>query len=55
MKEINTEIICIRLGNVHVILVSCPGINLQFMREQDVIFASSPLTMAIDVFSKGHL
>ncbi|KAG4139524.1 hypothetical protein ERO13_D07G199100v2 [Gossypium hirsutum] len=55
MKEMNTEIACIRLGNVHVIPVTCPEISLQFMRKQDAIFASRPLTIATDVLSKGHL
>ncbi|PPS01793.1 hypothetical protein GOBAR_AA18870 [Gossypium barbadense] len=55
MKEMNTEIACIRLGNVHVIPVSCTEISLQFLRKQDASFASRPLTMATDVLSKGHL
>ncbi|PPR99568.1 hypothetical protein GOBAR_AA21099 [Gossypium barbadense] len=55
MKEMTTEIACIRLGNVHVIPVTCPEISLQFMGKQDAIFASRPLTMATDVLSKGHL
>ncbi|KAK8717815.1 hypothetical protein V6N13_045069 [Hibiscus sabdariffa] len=55
MKEMNTEIACIRLGNVHVILVTCPEISREFLQKQDVVFASRPLTMATDVISKGHL
>ncbi|TYJ27850.1 hypothetical protein E1A91_A07G217500v1 [Gossypium mustelinum] len=55
MKEMNTEIACIRLGNVHVIPITCPEISLQFLRKQDAIFASRPLTMATDVLSKGYL
>ncbi|KAK8289848.1 hypothetical protein V6Z12_D07G220400 [Gossypium hirsutum] len=55
MKEMNTKIVYIRLGNVHVIPVTCSEISLQFMRKQDAIFASRPLTMATDVLSKGHL
>ncbi|KAH1129178.1 hypothetical protein J1N35_000556 [Gossypium stocksii] len=51
----NTEIACIRLGNSHVIPVTCPEISLQIMRKKDAIFASRPLTMATDVLSKGHL
>ncbi|TYH11041.1 hypothetical protein ES288_A07G227000v1 [Gossypium darwinii] len=55
MKEMNTKIACIRLGNVHVIPITCPEISLQFLRKQDTIFASRPLTMATDVLSKGYL
>ncbi|KAK8674308.1 hypothetical protein V6N13_112601 [Hibiscus sabdariffa] len=55
MKEMNTEISCIRLGNVHVILVTCPEISREFFKKQDAVFASRPLTMATDVISKGHL
>ncbi|GMI69163.1 cytochrome P450, family 79, subfamily B, polypeptide 2 [Hibiscus trionum] len=55
MKEMDTEIACIRLGNVHVIPVTCPQIGLEFLKKQDAVFASRPLTMATDVLSKGHL
>ncbi|KAG8489495.1 hypothetical protein CXB51_017515 [Gossypium anomalum] len=55
MKEMNIEIVCIRLGNVYVIPFTCTEISLQFLRKQDVSFASRPLTMATNVLSKGHL
>ncbi|MFQ6661516.1 hypothetical protein Gotur_029651 [Gossypium turneri] len=55
MKEMNAEIACIRLGNVHMIPVTCTEISPQFLRKQDASFASSPLTMATDFLSKGHL
>ncbi|KAL4379627.1 hypothetical protein GQ457_02G005130 [Hibiscus cannabinus] len=55
MKEMNTEIACIRLGNVHVIPVTCPEISREFLKNHDADFASRPLTMATDVLSKGHL
>ncbi|MFQ6663186.1 hypothetical protein Gotur_030797 [Gossypium turneri] len=55
MKEMNTEIACIRLGNVHMVPITCTEISLQFLRKQDASFASRPFTMAIDVLSKGHL
>ncbi|KAK8674312.1 hypothetical protein V6N13_112605 [Hibiscus sabdariffa] len=55
MKEMNTEIACIRLGNVHVIPVICPEISREFLKKRDDVFASRPLTMATDVLSKGHL
>ncbi|KAK8517873.1 hypothetical protein V6N12_016711 [Hibiscus sabdariffa] len=55
MKEMNTDIACIRLSNVHVIPVTCPEISREFLKIQDVVFASRPLMMATDVLSKGHL
>ncbi|KAK7290350.1 hypothetical protein RIF29_04696 [Crotalaria pallida] len=55
MKEMNTEIACIRLGNVHVIPVSCPSIALEFFREQDAAFASRPLTTCTELVSSGYL
>ncbi|KAK8717812.1 hypothetical protein V6N13_045066 [Hibiscus sabdariffa] len=55
MKEMDTGIACIRLGNVHVIPVTCPEIGLEFLRKHDAVFASRPLTMASGVLSKGHL
>ncbi|KAE8730535.1 Tryptophan N-monooxygenase 1 [Hibiscus syriacus] len=50
----NTEIACIRLGNVHVIPVTCPEIAREFLKKQDAVFSSRPLTMATDFFSKGY-
>ncbi|KAK8717811.1 hypothetical protein V6N13_045065 [Hibiscus sabdariffa] len=55
MKEMNTEIACIRLGNVHVISVACPEISREFLKKHDAVFASRPLTMATDVLSKGYM
>ncbi|PWA42006.1 hypothetical protein CTI12_AA548700 [Artemisia annua] len=40
--EMNTKILCIRLGHVHVIAVSDPKIALEFMRDKDGIFSSRP-------------
>jgi isoleucine N-monooxygenase len=55
MEEMNTEIACIRLGNVHVIPVSCPIIALEFLRKNDATFASRPISMSTDIISKGFL
>ncbi|XP_027337512.1 isoleucine N-monooxygenase 1-like [Abrus precatorius] len=54
MREMNTEIACIRLGNVHVIPVTCPTIACEFFRKHDANFASRPLTMATDIISSGY-
>ncbi|KAK2440575.1 isoleucine N-monooxygenase [Trifolium repens] len=55
MEEMKTEIACIRLGNVHVIPVTCPIIALEFIRKHDAAFASRPISMATDIISKGFL
>jgi len=55
MEEKNTEIACIRLGNVHVIPVTCPTIAHEFLRKHDVDFASRPVSMVSDIISNGYL
>ncbi|XP_015577436.3 phenylalanine N-monooxygenase CYP79D16 isoform X2 [Ricinus communis] len=55
MKEMNTEIACIRLGNVHVIPVTSPEISREFLEVQDALFASRPLTMSTDLTTRGYL
>ncbi|KAK8581400.1 hypothetical protein V6N13_144426 [Hibiscus sabdariffa] len=55
MKDANTEIACIRFGNVHVIPVTCPEISCEFLKTQDAVFASRPTIMAADVTTKGFL
>ncbi|QHO48505.1 Isoleucine N-monooxygenase [Arachis hypogaea] len=44
MNDLNTEIACIRLGNVHVIPVTSPSIAREILMKQDAIFASRPLS-----------
>jgi hypothetical protein len=55
MEEMNTEIACIRLGNVHVIPITCPTIALEFLRKNDATLASRPISMATDIITKGFL
>lgn len=55
MKELNTNISCIRLGNVHVIPVTSPEIALEVLKDNDSIFASRPLTMGTEYSSRGFL
>ncbi|MCL7037909.1 hypothetical protein MKW94_028190 [Papaver nudicaule] len=55
MKEMNTEIACIRLGNVHVIPVTSPDLAREFLNKQDTVFASRPKTMATEYLSRGFL
>ncbi|XP_058075362.1 phenylalanine N-monooxygenase-like [Magnolia sinica] len=55
MKEMNTDIACIRLGSTHVIPVTCPEIAREFLKKQDAVFASRPLTMGTEYSSRGFL
>lgn len=55
MDEMNTKIICIRIGKVHIIAVSDPKIACEFMKDKDEIFSSRPDTMSSYLTSKGYL
>ncbi|KAK4404158.1 Phenylalanine N-monooxygenase CYP79D16 [Sesamum angolense] len=55
MQEINTEIACIRLGNAYVIPVSSPELAREFLKKQDVNFASRPDVLSAKLSSNGYL
>nr|XP_043637011.1 valine N-monooxygenase 1-like [Erigeron canadensis] len=55
MDEMNTNILCIRLGNVHVISVSDPKIACEFLKDKDEIFSSRPDCMSSYLASGGYL
>ncbi|XP_022715105.1 phenylalanine N-monooxygenase-like [Durio zibethinus] len=55
MKQLDTDIACIRLGNIHVIPVTSPEIAQEFLKKYDAVFASRPITMATDYASRGFL
>ncbi|TYI83557.1 hypothetical protein E1A91_D05G301200v1 [Gossypium mustelinum] len=55
MKELNTDIACIRLANTHVISVTSPEIAREFLKKHDAVFASRPVTMATEYSSRGFL
>ncbi|KAL6139478.1 hypothetical protein ACLB2K_057782 [Fragaria x ananassa] len=55
LKQLNTDIACVRLGNVHVIAVKSPEIAREFLKKHDAIFASRPVTMATHLLSSGYL
>ncbi|KAK4858247.1 hypothetical protein QYF36_013256 [Acer negundo] len=55
MKEMNTDIACIRFGNIHVIPVTCPEISREFLRKQDALFVSRPMSMSTEMTTKGYL
>ncbi|GJZ26444.1 valine N-monooxygenase 1-like protein [Tanacetum coccineum] len=55
MDEMNTKILCVRLGQVHVIAVSDPKIALEFMNDKDGVFSSRPDCMSGYLTSGGYL
>ncbi|CAN6317775.1 unnamed protein product [Urochloa humidicola] len=54
LKEMNTNIMCLRFGAIHVIVVSCPEIARDVLRKNDAVFASRPITFASGSFSFGY-
>ncbi|CAL0334752.1 unnamed protein product [Lupinus luteus] len=54
MNDYKTDIACIRLGNIHVIIVSCPGIAREFLIKQDAVFASRPTNWSSEYVSLGY-
>ncbi|KVH92829.1 cytochrome P450, partial [Cynara cardunculus var. scolymus] len=54
MDEMDTNILCIRLGNTHVIVVSDPKIACQFLKDKDEIFSSRPDCMSSYLTSDGY-
>ncbi|KAG2394758.1 Isoleucine N-monooxygenase [Vigna angularis] len=54
MKQMNTDIACIRLGNAYVIPVTSSTIATEFLRKQDATFASRSLSMSSDLISNGY-
>lgn len=55
MDEMNTKILCVRVGNVHVIAVSDPKIALEFLKDTNGIFSSRPDCMSAYLTSEGYL
>ncbi|KAI3964055.1 hypothetical protein MKW92_014298, partial [Papaver armeniacum] len=55
MEEMNTEIACIRLGNVHVIPVTSPELAREFFRQNDARFAERPKSMGTEHMTRGYL
>ncbi|KAL0368041.1 UNVERIFIED_CONTAM: Tryptophan N-monooxygenase [Sesamum calycinum] len=50
----NTETACIHLDNTYTILVTSPELAGDFLRKQDVIFASRPYNMSGKLASNGQ-
>ncbi|KAL0367501.1 UNVERIFIED_CONTAM: Valine N-monooxygenase 1 [Sesamum radiatum] len=55
MQKMNTEIACIRIGNTHVVSVTSPELAREFLRKQDVIFASRADVLSAKLTSNGYL
>ncbi|PVH47891.1 hypothetical protein PAHAL_4G179200 [Panicum hallii] len=55
MERTGTGIACVKLGGVHVIAISCPSIAREVLKRQDTNFASRPLTLASETFSRGYM
>ncbi|PRQ43613.1 putative oxidoreductase [Rosa chinensis] len=55
LKQLNTDIACVRLGKVHVIAIKSLEIAREFLKKHDVVFASRPTTMATHYLSNGYL
>jgi phenylalanine N-monooxygenase len=54
LKEMDTDIMCLRFGAVHVIIVSSPEIAREVLRKNDAVLASRPVTFASGSFSFGY-
>ncbi|CAN6282414.1 unnamed protein product [Urochloa humidicola] len=51
LEEMNTDILCLRFGAVHVIVVNSSEIAREVLRENDAVFASRPISFAAASFS----
>ncbi|KAG8062923.1 hypothetical protein GUJ93_ZPchr0003g16486 [Zizania palustris] len=55
LKELDTDILCLRFGSVNVIVIACPEIALEVAREKDAVFVSRPTTFASETLSFGYM
>ncbi|KAG6400064.1 hypothetical protein SASPL_141552 [Salvia splendens] len=55
MKQLNTEIACIKLGRVNVITVSSPELSIEFLKKHDSVIASRPDVSSARLVSNGYL
>ncbi|GFZ19981.1 cytochrome P450, family 79, subfamily A, polypeptide 3 pseudogene [Actinidia rufa] len=55
MEDMGAEILCIRLGNVHVISVTSPEIAVEFLKKHDAVFSSRPICLSRELTSNGYL
>ncbi|PSR86239.1 Isoleucine N-monooxygenase [Actinidia chinensis var. chinensis] len=55
MEDMGAEILCIRLGNVHVIPVTSPEIAVEFLKKHDTVCSSRPVCLSAELTSRGYL
>ncbi|KAG6400077.1 hypothetical protein SASPL_141565 [Salvia splendens] len=55
MKQLNTEIACIKLGRVNVITVSSPELSIEFLKKHNSVIASRPDVSSARLVSNGYL
>ncbi|TVU44051.1 hypothetical protein EJB05_03478, partial [Eragrostis curvula] len=55
MTEMGTDILCVKLGGIHVISITCPKIAQEVLMKQDANFMSRPLTFASKTISGGYM
>ncbi|CAD6205674.1 unnamed protein product [Miscanthus lutarioriparius] len=48
------DLVCVRLGPVHVVAVSCPAMAREVLRRNDAVFADRPATFTAAAFSVGY-
>ncbi|KAJ1256882.1 hypothetical protein BS78_K275100 [Paspalum vaginatum] len=54
LEEMNTDILCLRFGAVHVVVVTSPEIAREVLRKNDAVFASRPVSFTSESFSLGY-
>ncbi|CAK9327981.1 unnamed protein product [Citrullus colocynthis] len=56
MKQLNTEIASIRLGNTYIIPITSPQLALEFLKTYDSVFASrSSISNTVHILSRGYI
>uniref|UniRef100_A0ACD5Z0Q4 Uncharacterized protein n=1 Tax=Avena sativa TaxID=4498 RepID=A0ACD5Z0Q4_AVESA len=54
LEEMKTDIMCLRLGATHIVVVKCPMIARELLRKNDAVLASRPTTFTSGAFSFGY-
>ncbi|KAL6599585.1 hypothetical protein ACP70R_045722 [Stipagrostis hirtigluma subsp. patula] len=54
LSEMGTEIMSLRLGSVHVIVLTCPEMAREVLRKKEAVFFPRPATFASNLFSYGY-
>uniref|UniRef100_A0ACD6A985 Uncharacterized protein n=1 Tax=Avena sativa TaxID=4498 RepID=A0ACD6A985_AVESA len=54
LGEMGTDILCLRLGSVHVITVSSPEIAREALQKKDAVLASRPASFSAELLSMGY-